>query len=302
VNFTIDVPAGFRFRSVVLSHGWSSLPPFAFDTASETLSLNLLAGGRVPATAAIAHRGRSLSVSVRSRGRLREAELGHVGAAVRSVLRLDADLAPLYKAVAGRPGLAWIRKLAAGRLLRAPSVFEDAVKMICTTNCSWALTTMMVKRLCDLLGSGPAGAKAFPTPGAMAERTESFYRKEIRSGYRSPFLVELARRVAEGKLDIERWRDPAAGVERVREEMRSVNGIGPYAEGNLLKLVGRYGELGIDSWCRKQFAALHRNGRKTGDAAIERHYAEFGEWKGLVFWLDLTRPWYEKPYEEILPL
>ena len=174
--------------------------------------------------------------------------------------------------------------------------------MICTTNCSWALTTMMVTRLCDLLGRGPAGAKAFPTPGDMAERTEAFYRKEIRSGYRSPYLVDLSRRVAGGGLDIERWRDPSYPAERVREEMRSVNGIGPYAQGNLLKLAGRYGELGIDSWCRKRYSELHRNGRKVSDAAIERHYAKHGEWKGLFFWLDLTKEWYEKPYEEILPL
>ena len=121
----------------------------------------------------------------------------------------------------------------------------------------------------------------------------------IRCGYRAPYLVELSRRVAGGGLDIERWRDHALPPVKVREEIASVNGVGPYAAGNILKLTGRYGELGIDSWCRKQYAVIHRKGRRVSDATIERHYARYGDWKGLFFWLDLTKEWYGKSYKDI---
>ena len=67
MKFSIAVPGGFRFRSVVLSHGWSSLAPFTFDTARETLTVHLLAGGRVPATIEMSHRKGAVDVSVRSR-------------------------------------------------------------------------------------------------------------------------------------------------------------------------------------------------------------------------------------------
>ena len=39
-------------------------------------------------------------------------------------------------------------------MLRAPGLFEDAVKMLFTTNCSWAATRGMVVRLIELAGDG----------------------------------------------------------------------------------------------------------------------------------------------------
>lgn len=299
MKLSIGLPAGFRFRSAVLSHGWAALPPFSFDPGRESLSVHLVLPGRRAATLEMRQQGRSLVIDLRSRATLRDGDGEFVRDAARSVLRLDQDLGPFYREAGRHPEFAWVRGLGAGRLLRAPSAFEDTVKMICTTNCSWALTTNMARNLCEALGRGPAGAKAFPLPADMAKKPESFYRSRISSGYRSPFLVRLARRVASGELDIERWRDPEYPAGKVREEMRSVEGIGPYAAGNLMKLVGKYDELGIDSWCRKQFSVLHRNGRPATDRAIERHYAGYGEWRGLFFWLDLTKEWYSKSYVEI---
>src|SRR6266545_2400997 len=57
------------------------------------------------------------------------------------------------------PDLRWALARGAGRLLRSPTVFEDAVKTLCTTNCSWALTRLMVERLCARdAGAAPAAA------------------------------------------------------------------------------------------------------------------------------------------------
>lgn len=298
MRLTIGLPAGFRLRSVVMSHGWSGLPPFSFDPAAGTLSVHVILPGGRHATIGMSQAGSRLRIDARSPSAFRGDDPRRIRRIAASVLRIDQDLGAFHRAASRHPEFRWIRRLGAGRLLRAPSAFEDAVKMICTTNCSWALTTAMTRNLCDALGRGPAGSKAFPLPSDMAGMPESFYRSTIRSGYRSPFLVRLARRVDSGRLDIERWREPGYPAEKVREEMRSVEGIGPYAEGNLLKLVGKYGELGIDSWCRKRFSAMHRNGRRATDRAIERHYAGFGEWRGLFFWLDLTKEWYAKSYEE----
>lgn len=299
MTLSVGVPPGFRFRSVVLSHGWADLPPFRFDHAHERLTLTLPWGRRSYGFVDISPaRGALRVVTSGPAGRLPAFRRGAESVA-RSVFRLDEDLRPFYRALAPHPKHSWIRRLGAGRLLRAPTAFEDAVKMICTTNCSWALTKAMTGRLCEALGRGPSGARSFPTPGEMAARGEKFYRERIRCGYRAPFLASLSRRVARGSLDIERWRDTGFPAEELRAEMASVDGIGPYAAGNLLKLAGRYGDLGIDSWCRKQYAELHREGRRVGDAAIEHHYRGYGEWRGLFFWLDLTQGWYRKSYTEI---
>jgi hypothetical protein len=76
----------------------------------------------------------------------------------------------------------------------------------------------------------------------------------------------------------------------------SVKGIGEYAAGNIMKLLGRYDYLGLDSWVRKKFSELHRGGRKTSDTSIERHYKQFGKWKGLFFWLEMTKDWYTEKF------
>src|SRR5205807_7893864 len=125
---------------------------------------------------------------------------------VRHMFRLDDDLSEFYQAVEAEPEFAWIVKEGAGRLLRSPTVFEDLVKMICTTNCSWALTEKMVAGLVNELGSeSDDGRRTFPIADVMAQQPLRFFRDRIRSGYRAPYLKELAQRVAKGSLDVESW-------------------------------------------------------------------------------------------------
>src|SRR5437870_6801631 len=122
------------------------------------------------------------------------------------MFRLDDDLREFYQAVTADPDFAWVAHEGAGRLLRSPTVFEDLVKMICTTNCSWALTKKMVSGLVNELGreSGD-GRKSFPTAATMAEQRVKFFTDKVRAGYRAPYLKELAQRVASGALDVESW-------------------------------------------------------------------------------------------------
>ena len=60
---------------------------------------------------------------------------------------------------------------------------------------------------------------------------------------------------------------------------------------NLLKLIGRYDGLALDSWTRAQFARARNNGRVASDKKIARFYARFNSWRGLVLWCDMTRHW-----------
>jgi len=211
---------------------------------------------------------------------------------IRHMFRLDDDLGEFYQTVAAIPEFAWIAHQGAGRLLRSPTVFEDLVKMLCTTNCSWALTEKMVSGLVNELGRQSSdGRKSFPTAGAMAQKSEKFFRDKIRSGYRSPYLKELAQRVASGSLNVESWLTSELPPDELIKEMKSVKGVGNYAAENLLKLIGRYDGLALDSWTRAQFARLRNHGRVASDKRISRLYARFNSWRGLVLWCDMTRDW-----------
>ena len=227
------------------------------------------------------------------------AQKAEIRGQLRTCLRMDEDFAPFHAEARRYRKFRWIAASGSGRMLRAPTMFEDAVKMICTTNCTWALTTLMVTNLVQRLGRKLVdGLIAFPTPGAIASLSEREIRSGIKSGYRSGYILELARRVSSGELRIESWRGSELPSDLLFKEMRSVKGIGSYAAGNLLKLAGRYDELGLDSWVRAQFFKLHKNGRKVKDSTIARHYEKYGRWRGLFFWLEMTRDWHDEEISE----
>lgn len=296
-TLTLPTPEGFEFWRTVRSHGWYALPPFSHDESSRTLSriLSLQDGSTVACVAS----GNDHAVRVHVNGHhalTREQRLA-VKEQIARCLRLDEDFAPFHAAVRNIPRFKWIAESGSGRMLRSPSVFEDVVKMICTTNCTWALTTVIVTNLVHRLGKEfESGHHAFPSPQAIAETSEKFLRKEVKAGYRAPYLLELARRVANNDLGLESWRTSPLPTDELFAEMRKVKGIGPYAAGNIMKLIGRYDYLGLDSWVRARYFELHRKGRHVKDSTIERDYRQYGRWRGLVFWLEMTRTWHEEKF------
>jgi N-glycosylase/DNA lyase len=292
-NLRILPPANFNFWRTVQSHGWLDLPPFAHDLEKQTLGclLRLFDGSCVACLLSSA--GASIRVRVSSAALLNAEQRKEIVSQLRSCLRLDEDFSPFHYAARRYPAYRWIARSGAGRLLRAPTVFEDVVKIICTTNCTWALTKTMVTRLVRRFGeSFSDGRSSFPAPAALAGASEEQLRRECTTGYRSPYLLELAEKVASGRLSIEEWRTSNLPTVELFQTIRTLKGVGPYAAGNILKLLGRYDYLGLDSWVRGRYAELHTRGRKVKDSTIERAYAGFGRWRGLFFWLEMTRDWH----------
>jgi N-glycosylase/DNA lyase len=213
------------------------------------------------------------------------------------MFRLDEDLTAFHRTALSSPKHRWIVRLGAGRLLRAPTVFEDMVKTICTTNCTWSLTTLIVRNLVNSLGYGMQDeVRSFPDAGSLAGSSERFLRNEIKAGYRSPYLLELANRVVSGKLHPEEWRSGERPTGEVLRELLSVKGIGPYAAQNMLRLLGHYEFLALDSWVRSKYYSLYHEGRPVKDRTIERSYVRYGRWKGLIFWMEMTKDWHDEKF------
>jgi len=298
MKLSISVPANFNFWRTVYSHGWCSLPPFAVNKENRSLALTVDRTLHGPVRVQVSQVRRSrLTVAVDSPNTPTNKEQHAIVGRVKSCFRLDEDFSEFYAEAKKHRIFRWVPKIGAGRLLRAPTVFEDVVKMICTTNCSWALTETMVRNLCEKLGSKlEVAGFTFPKPEAIADCTEKFLRREIHAGYRAPYILELSKRIASGELELESWRGSDLPTDELFQHVRSVKGVGPYAAGNILKLLGRYDYLAIDSWCRKQFIEIHKNGRKTSDLVIEKFYEPFGKWKGLFFWMDVTKHWHKKQF------
>jgi N-glycosylase/DNA lyase len=269
------------FRRTLASHGVASLPPSYIDEEAWTLAVTLPSG-----------RGaRTVRVSEGRAGYARvEGATSSVLAQLRHMFRLDENLAPFYAVARADPQLAWAAA-GAGRMLRGPTVFEDVVKTICTTNTAWGGTVRMVTALVDHLGvEAPGGRRTFPRAVAMADAGLDFYRDVARTGYRGTYLQTLAEGVASGTLDLEQLNDPELPVEEVEERLLALPGVGPYAAAHvMLTSLGRYSRLVLDSWTRPTYAKLV--GRKASDKTIARKFHRYGDFAGLAFWLLLTRNW-----------
>jgi 3-methyladenine DNA glycosylase/8-oxoguanine DNA glycosylase len=154
----------------------------------------------------------------------------------------------------------------------------------------------MTRALVDNLGiEAPGGGRTFPTAEAMANADEAFYREVVRSGYRGPYLKQLATDVTDGTIDLEELNDPAVPDDEAEARLLALPGVGPYAAAHvMLTSLGRYSRLVLDSWTRPTYRKLSDARSALKDATIERRFKRYGEWAGLAFWLYLTRGWVEE--------
>lgn len=276
-----------------MSHGVAELPPNEVSLSSRTLTttLPITRGAR---TVRITESDGNLQIEAVA-GRLSARAAEELRATVAHMFRLDEDLSGFYAITRDDPDFDWCTG-GAGRMLRAPTVLEDVVKTICTTNTAWSGTRKMTRALVDNLGvEAPGGRRTFPSAEAMAGADEALYRDVIRAGYRGPYLRQLTTDVAEGTVDLEELNDPDLPDDEVAARLLALPGVGPYAAAHvMLTSLGRYSRLVLDSWTRPTYTSLSGARRALKDTTIERRFKRYGDWAGLAFWLYLTRSWVEE--------
>ncbi len=297
-SFPLVGPAGepVDLRRTFLSHGVASLPPVHLDTTSWVLQVTLPVPGGRPRTVEVARAASERAVlTVRGRPPGQRGAV-HLLAQVRHMLRLDEDLSPFYTLATKDPALTWATA-GAGRMAQSATVFEDVIKTICTTNCTWSATERMVTALVSHLGEKAPTApesgwhgRTFPTPEAMASAGARFYRDVVRAGYRGPFLIAAARAVAKGAVNLEEFAHATLSDDEVATRLLALPGVGPYAAAHVMMLLGRYSRLILDSWTRPTYARLMGR-RSIADATIQRRFRHYGPYAGLAFWLYLTKDW-----------
>lgn len=294
---TLTPTPPFDFIASATSHGWLVLHPNSWDEDTKTLQRaerlsEHLGSGKV-VRLRIYGGGSPLQPQIEidadSPDPLTPAEQEEIRATVAHMFRLDEDFSPFYTLCEQR-GEPW-SKLSSGlgRLLRSPTVFEDVVKTICTTNIQWGGTRGMVKRLVEVYGEPcpvePA-LHAFPTPQALAASPFEQFAVAVRMGYRAEYVHSLALQVSYGELDLEALKSSTLPTPELRKVLLGLRGVGPYAAATLLMLLGRYDEVGIDTYYRILTAKKYFNGEYPGDRQASHVYDSWGAWKYLAYWFD----------------
>lgn len=95
--------------------------------------------------------------------------------------------------------------------------------------------------------------------------------QNLRAGFRAGYIIDGARKVASGEIDLEALRNMP--IETAREKLMTIRGVGPkVAECTLLYGLHRLEAFPIDTWIKKAMSTLYE-GLKPED---------FGEYAGIA--------------------
>jgi DNA-3-methyladenine glycosylase II len=212
-----------------------------------------------------------------------------VTAVLKRMLGLDVDLHDFYRRATGdlqlRPLVDRFQGLKPPRF---PSVFECLVNAIACQQLTLTVGIGLLNRLAE--GYGPAiaaagtiPAHAFPDPGTLSTADPDAVRKLGFSTAKARALIELAQRIREEALDLERL----AGVDddAASATLQELRGIGRWsAEYALLRGLGRVAAFPADDvGARNNLQRLLGVRTAMDSEAVRRAVAPWAPYAGLVY-------------------
>jgi len=195
------------------------------------------------------------------------------------VLRTFPDDEPMRAALASCRGL---------RLLRQDP-WECLASFILSSTKQIVQIRQIVESLCERYGeplpapTGPgfARARTFPSPARLARAGETGLRA-CKMGFRAPYLLAAAQRIAAGQLDLARLG--ALRPESARAELMQLPGVGPkIADCVLLFAYGFQNAFPLDVWVLRALRQLYFPGRRIKLGRLRRFAAtHFGPHAGYA--------------------
>lgn len=122
---------------------------------------------------------------------------------------------------------------------------------------------------------------SFPPPERLAGLSETELMK-TRCGYRARYIIETARMVAEGDVDI--YALKGAPSDEALKQLLRLPGVGrKVADCILLYSMQKYDAFPVDVWIKRAMERIYFNGEDTPIPEI-RDFAQnkFGQWAGFV--------------------
>jgi 3-methyladenine DNA glycosylase/8-oxoguanine DNA glycosylase len=209
-------------------------------------------------------------------------------ARMNRMFQLHLDTSEFIALTKQSPNHLWVAESGFGRLLCGTTLFEDIVKIIATTNTTWAQTKRMVELLVQKCGAvSRKGFHAFPSAADIARFSVDELQRDCRLGYRAKSIHALAAGITSGGIDLRAISDPAQTTEGLFASYKTLPGIGPYGAAHLLAMDGRHDFIAVDTEFRRFVRDRYHKGRRVSDLTMLRRYSKWGRWKYLAYWAEL---------------
>ncbi len=193
----------------------------------------------------------------------------------RNYFDMDTDYAAIRQRVAVCDYMTKAADFGAGIRILKQNRWETLCSFIFSQCNNITRITGIIERFCDLYGR-PIPFEGgvifdFPSPETVAGLTEAQL-APLKSGYRAPYVIEAARQVADGRLDLDKLsRLPS---QQAREKLKKLPGVGDKVA-NCVLLFGleKREAFPVDVWIRR---ALKENFPLDFDPAV------FGPYGGIA--------------------
>lgn len=283
----IALKTPFNFEGAVKDHGWWMLAPNHWDEKTKIYYRTLTLDNEKNVAISVSYNKEYLDIEVKNPIHLTEMDKKEIIQQITWIFRLEENFDDFYVLGQEHKNILNLADEKRGRLLRSPTLFEDVIKVVLTINTSWQQTINMTNNLVNHLGESilttdKVEFKTFPSAEKVLEVGEEYLKEHIRAGYRSAYLIDVAKKTVDDTFDLESFKNP----EKNLGEIKTIKGIGPYAFSTISMLLGQYETLPIDSVYKEHVTHKYFNGTKPSKKEMESIYDQWGNYKHLAYWFD----------------
>lgn len=287
LTLTPRPPFDFARSAAIFSPGDPLIRSFRNDVLGMVLDT-----GNGPVLAEVRSSGTTeeprLQVTLRAGRKLTKHDATEASRLVASVLSIDDDPGPFYRAVAGDPVLAGLTiRLRGVRVPVTPTVFEALADSVIEQQISLAAARSIANRLIRAVGQqlelDGTVYYAYPGPAILAHTGDATFRSCGLTVRKGEYLRDISRQILAGDLDVEGYRN-SPDTDQVISDLVKIRGVGRWtAELTVLRGLHRPEAFPADDvGVRRFISRYYLSGRKiTADEA--RAFAErWGAWKGFA--------------------
>jgi DNA-3-methyladenine glycosylase II len=229
-----------------------------------------------------------LSAELKSANPLSEGDMEKAEAVLRFIFNLNFDLKPFYEEVKNDKTMARITRRLWG--LKSPTtqtVFEALLDSIVEQQISLkvanTLENRLIKKYGESLGIDGEVYYAYPTPKSLAAASVEELRQCGLSQRKAEYIKGISALLAEGKLDLEKFKNYDDADEIIRE-MDEIRGIGVWtAELTMIRSMQKWNAFPSDDLGLRRVVAHYYCGDEKITSAQARLIAKpWGEWKGIA--------------------